>query len=132
MKKYIDNWMYGVGIGMIFYLITLTLSGMGAQGRQQIFVTMVCSGMMGLLNGLFDGESRPSLVKVFWHFLGIFGIITAMLVANGWLIIWSTPLAFGKFFLYFMLIYLIIWSIAYQIERRKIQRINENLRKKSR
>lgn len=130
MKKYVDYWMYGVGIGMFWYLLALQIWNVGGQGFSQILVTVIGSGLMGLSGLIYDNEGRPAFWQSLLHFILILSIVLGMTTLNGW-VAWDKLSYIGIFVVQFLIIYLIVWTILYQVEKAKIRRINEKLRKKS-
>lgn len=130
MKKYVDYWTYGVGTGMVWYLFSLFFWNMAEQTSQQILVTVIGSGFMGLSALIYQSEGRPPLWKSLIHFTLIFTIVLIMTSLNGW-VAWSDWSVIASFAIEFLVIYLIVWTVIYQLEQAKIRRINENLRKKA-
>lgn len=129
MKKIIDTWMYGVGIGMFWYVLSLLIWKVPGQGTGQIMVTLICSGLMGLSAFIYDNKTKSLLFKTTLHFLVIFALVWLMQALNGW----SVTIDLGTFlffFIEFAVIYLLTWCFIYSIEKRKIAKINEKLRKK--
>lgn len=129
MKKYVDSWMYGVGIGMFWYLLELLFWRVESQGVSQILVTAIGSGFLGLSGRIYESDDRPLLKTSLLHFVMILSIILVMTSLNGWLE-WSNLSRFAAFFLQFIVIYAVIWVVIYAIEKQKVARINEKLRKK--
>ncbi|MFC3927318.1 DUF3021 domain-containing protein [Streptococcus caprae] len=128
MKKYVDYWMYGVGIGMVWYLFSLLVWNIAGQSSQQILVTVIVSGFMGLSARIYESDGRPPLYKSIVHFIAILILVVIMTSLNGW-IAWTNLSVLGIFLVQFLVIYLVIWTSIYLIEKHKIKRINENLRK---
>lgn len=131
MKKYVDCWMYGVGIGMFWYLLALQIWSVGGQGFTQILVTVIGSGLMGLSALIYENGGRPAFWQSLLHFSLILTIVLGMTTLNGW-VDWSNLSYIGIFVVQFLVIYLIIWTVVYHMEKTKVRRINENLRKKGR
>ena len=129
MKKYVDSWMYGVGIGMIFYLLTLLIWSVPGQTIYQMAVTVIFSGVMGLASLVYDSLPTSDFYKRIVHFSLIFACVMAMVLLNGWLDIKDMSML-ALIFLEFLLIYLMISGIVYLTEKQKIKKINEKLRKK--
>ncbi|MFA9414396.1 MULTISPECIES: DUF3021 domain-containing protein [unclassified Streptococcus] len=129
MKKYLDCWMYGVGVGMFWYMFSLWFWEIPSQSWQQVLVTVIGSGLMGLSALIYDDNhnSRPTLIKTLVHFMVIFALALGMMGFNGWIDVSNLTMLLS-FFLEFVVIYLVIWGIIYTIEKQKVQRINNHLR----
>lgn len=131
MKKYFDCWMYGVGIGMFWYMFSLWFWEIPSQSWQQVLVTVLGSGLMGLSSLIYGEkhENRPTLGKTLVHFTVIFMLTLGMMNLNGWIDVSNLTILLS-FFLRFIVVYLLIWGITYTLEKRKIQRINNHLKQK--
>lgn len=131
MKKYVDYWMYGVGIGATWYVANLFFWKIAEQTTSQILVTLFFSGLMGLSALIYELEKGSELVKTSLHFGVALALVAGMTSLNSW-VDWTADLGFlFGFLIQFGLTYLAIWTLLYLLNRQQIKRINENLRKKA-
>lgn len=130
MKKLFDCFAYGVTIGSAIYLTQLLFWNIAEQTSQQVLVTVLFSGLMGLSALIYEQPKGSDLAKTALHFVVILALVAGMTSINGW-VNWTADFGFLLGFLtQFILIYLTIWTSLYLLNRHRIKQINENLRKK--
>lgn len=126
MKKLINMYIYGIGIGGIIYSFCLFAGGIESQTLSNIVSCLAFSGLMGLASLYYDIESWSFLQKSGCHFLTIALIVFAMNAYNQWL----SPKEYLGFFLEFSLIYIVVWLCIYFLNYRSSQEINKKLRER--
>ncbi|MGT2865542.1 DUF3021 domain-containing protein [Streptococcus fryi] len=127
MKTYWDAWVSGVGLGMMVYVSLLWLSQVHAQGFSQILIVMLGSGMMGLASLIYRIDSWSLLRQSISHLIVILGLVVAMGLMNGWFD--TSQRDFVMVFLgQFILIYLLIWVVAYYLNSKRVKHINAVLK----
>lgn len=128
MKKYSDAVAYGIGFGMLFYVLQLLFLKVEAQTSSQILVVVIGSAVMGLSSLIYQKENWSLLTQGVLHFLGVFAIVNVMAYLNGW---FAFNLSFYLgFVLQFVVIYAIIWLVIYYLQGQKVKQINAHLGKK--
>ncbi|CAM4138160.1 hypothetical protein AT575_08825 [Streptococcus penaeicida] len=127
MKKMINMYIYGIGIGGIIYSFTLLVGGVETQTLSNIVSCLAFSGFMGLASLYYDIEKWSFLQQSACHFLTIALMVFGMNTFNHWL----SPKEYLGFFLEFSLVYLIIWIIIYILNYRSSQEINKKLRERN-
>lgn len=127
MKTYWDAWVSGVGLGMMAYIILLWLSQVHAQGFSQILIVMLGSGLMGLASLIYRIDKWSLFRKSISHLLIILGLVVGMGLMNGWFDM--SQKGFVMLFLgQFILIYLLIWVVAYYLNSKRVKHINAVLK----
>lgn len=127
MKTYWDAWVSGVGLGMMAYIILLWLSQVHAQGVSQILIVMLGSGLMGLASLIYRVDHWSLFRKSMSHLLIILGLVVGMGLMNGWFDM--SQKGFVMLFLgQFILIYLLIWVVAYYLNSKRVKHINAILK----
>ncbi|WEM59555.1 DUF3021 family protein [Streptococcus parauberis] len=104
MKKIINTYIYGIGIGGIIYSLSLLFSDVNSQTISNIVSCLFISGFMGLASLIYDIEKLPFLYKSLIHLISISSLVYLMNIYNGWL----NPNQYLGFFIQFLIIYLII------------------------
>ncbi|MBM7642840.1 DUF3021 domain-containing protein [Streptococcus loxodontisalivarius] len=123
--KVLKSYIIGVGIGQIFYISSLMLFGISSQSLSNIASTAFLSGFMGVASLIYGVKGLSPLSRSLLHFVMILSLATGMVIYNKWL-----PLDYFLGFAFeFTVIYLLIWTLTYLLERRKINRINQTLLK---
>lgn len=127
MKTYWDAWVSGVGLGMMVYVSLLWLSRVHAQGFSQILIVMLGSGLMGLASLLYRIDSWSLLRQSLSHLIVILGLVVGMGLMSGWFDMSQKD--FVMVFLgQFILIYLLIWVVAYYLNSKRVKHINAVLK----
>ncbi len=127
MKTYWDAWVSGVGLGMMAYIILLWLSQVHAQGFSQILIVMLGSGLMGLASLIYRIDKWSLFRQSMSHLLIILGLVVGMGLMNGWFDM--SQKGFVMLFLgQFILIYLLIWVVAYYLNSKRVKHINAVLK----
>lgn len=128
MKKVVNYFMVGVGIGSFLYTLSLLMYGFEPTWENAL-VDWLASGLMGV-SALIDehpkwSEAKKRLLSI----LTIYGLVMGMLLYNAWL-----PLELGYIIsgsLQFLLIYgLIALYFAWQ-NKESVRRINQKLANKA-
>lgn len=125
MKKYSDAIVYGIGFGMLFYLLQLFFLKVEAQSSSQILVVVIGSATMGLSSLIYQKDSWSLLTQGVVHFLAIFALVNLMAYLNGWFT-FNLPF-YLSFVLQFVVIYAIIWLIMYYLQGKRVTQINAHL-----
>ncbi|MEE3699341.1 DUF3021 domain-containing protein [Streptococcus uberis] len=126
MKKIINTYIYGMGIGGILYIISLALSNVQTQTFSNIASCLFFSGLMGLVSLIYDWKKIPFILQNLLHFLGIFLLVYAINYYNGWI----NPDYFVPFFIRFLIIYLIVWLCIYLLNYQTSKEINKKLQER--
>ncbi|ARJ51446.1 DUF3021 domain-containing protein [Staphylococcus lutrae] len=126
MKKIINLYIYGIGIGGIIYSLSLIVGGVETQTVSNIVSCLAFSGFMGIASLYYDIKNWSLLQKSICHFLTIALIVFAMNVYNHWF----SPKEYLGFFLEFSVIYIIIWLCTYFLNYRSSREINKKLRER--
>ncbi|MBM7635225.1 DUF3021 domain-containing protein [Streptococcus saliviloxodontae] len=121
--KIIKSFIIGVGIGQLFYLISIFLAGVQTQTLANMASVALLSGLMGIASLVYDWRQLSLLRQSLFHYVLILALAMIMNLYNHWL-----PLSyFSLFILEFSIIYLIIWSLLYMKTRWTITKINQTL-----
>lgn len=127
MKKLINMYIYGIGIGGIIYSFCLLVGDVETQTLSNIISCLAFSGFMGLASLYYDIEKWSFLKQSFCHFLTIAFIVFGMNTYNHWL----SPREYLGFFLEFSLVYIVVWLCIYFLNYRSSQEINKKLRERN-
>lgn len=126
MKKIINTYIYGIGIGGIIYSLSLLFNDVNSQTISNIVSCLFISGFMGLASLIYDIEKLPFLYKSLIHLISISSLVYLMNIYNGWL----NPNQYLGFFIQFLIIYLIIWAIVFYLNYSTSNTINKKLKEK--
>ena len=127
MKKVLSSFVGGIGIGQVVYIALLYLFQRGDQSPQTILLVALFSGLMGVSRQIYELKSWPLALKTALHFSLIACLVTLANLAMGM----RFTLSLGNLLGYigsFAGLYLLLWTLFYLIERRKLNRINERLK----
>lgn len=125
MKKYSDAIVYGIGFGMVWYLLQLGFLQVEGQRSSQILVVVLVSAAMGLSSLIYTKENWSLLKQVVLHWGMIFGLVNVMGYVNGWLV-FETGF-YVSFFLQFLATYVLIWLVMYYLQGKRVKQINARL-----
>ncbi|KHD44998.1 DUF3021 domain-containing protein [Streptococcus hongkongensis] len=123
MKKIINAYIYGIGIGGIIYSACLLLSDVTTQSISNIVSCLLISGFMGIASLIYNLEQIPFIYQNVIHFISISGLVFLMNSYNGWL----SKEDYLSFFIQFFIIYLIVWIIVSYLNYSKTSIINKKL-----
>ncbi|MGT2771902.1 DUF3021 domain-containing protein [Streptococcus marimammalium] len=130
MKKYWTHYIFGIGIGMIIYILCLLVFKIPVQTVQQIIITVVLSGFIGLASLFYEIERWSFLQKSLSHLTVVFLIVFAMNYFNHWVDFGSNIGVYLGFIIQFFIIYFAISFIMFLISKKQVQEINDKLKKK--
>lgn len=123
MRKLISYFVIGMGIGQIFYLTLLSFMGVSTQTFNNMLSVSILSGFMGLASLVYSWEKLAPLYQRSLHILLIFGLVTAMMLFNGWFL----QVNFLSFATEFFAIYAVITLGIIWYERSYVQKINKKI-----
>ncbi|MBJ8349960.1 MULTISPECIES: DUF3021 domain-containing protein [Streptococcus] len=130
MKKYWNHFIFGIGIGMIIYILFLLVFKTPVQTVQQIIITVVLSGFIGLASLFYEIERWSFLQKSLSHLTVVFLIVFAMNYFNHWVDFGANLGVYLGFIIQFFIIYFAISFIMFLISKKQVQEINDKLKKK--
>ncbi|MGL6299833.1 DUF3021 domain-containing protein [Streptococcus iniae] len=128
MKKIINAYIYGIGVGGIIYMLSLLASDVKTQTISNIVSCLIFSGFMGVVSMIYHLEKLSFMIKTSLHFVGISIIVFGMNYYNNWLKMEH----FSGFFLNFIVIYLLVWLMIFLLNYHSSRLINQKLAKKKR
>lgn len=123
MRKLISYFVIGMGIGQIFYLTLLSFMGVSTQTLTNMLSVSILSGFMGLASLVYSWEKLAPLYQRSLHILLIFGLVTVVMVFNGWF----SQVHFISFATEFFAIYAVITLGIIWYERSYVQKINKKI-----
>ena len=119
MKTIVSNILSGIRTGSLVYLLVLLFnvqkSPVSKSNIVSIFIMSACIGVISLI---FESERFSFLKLLIIHFL-----VSVMMIYNGWADILVLP----RFWIDFILIYIIIWGGVRLDIYLKTQKINQVL-----
>ncbi|KRK34516.1 DUF3021 domain-containing protein [Loigolactobacillus bifermentans] len=121
MQKLLRYTIRGIGYGSFAYLLTLLLFHI--QIRPTVASTLsvwLISAGIGWLSFLFESDRLPFWLIILLHCLGTLGLITLMMLYNGW----SCDL---RYLGIFAVIYAIVWVVVRLNQHLKVTEINQAL-----
>lgn len=121
--KLVKASLLGIGIGEVFYLCFLYLTGAEVQKLSQMVVVAICSACMGL-SSLVYALNLGLRYRQMLHLSLIFLWVSLMMWLNGWF----TEVNLLSFLIEFLGIYLLISFATFQYEKKKLEKINQKLR----
>ncbi|MBF7094746.1 DUF3021 domain-containing protein [Streptococcus sp. HF-1907] len=126
MKKLINSFIVGVGIGDLISCLLLASSHVGTLSLANVFSVAIFSGIIGIISYiLFDWMDAPLQRKLLIHFIVVMGIIYAMYHFNDWIV--GNPLiAICRF----AVIYGLIWLFVRYMIHQRISKINQKLQER--
>lgn len=130
MKKYWNHFVFGIGFGMIIYILCLLVFKIPVQTVQQIIITVVSSGFIGLASLFYEIERWSFLQKSLSHLTVVFLIVFAMNYFNHWIDFGANLSIYLGFIIQFSIIYFSISFIMFLISKKQVQEINDKLKKK--
>lgn len=130
IKKLVRNSFNGVAYGSFAYLLVLLFkiqTTIPTTGN--IISVLVMSVGIGWVSLIFEFEQFPFLIEILLHFLGTLTLVITMMYFNSWNLS-------GKFWISFVLLYVIFWIIIrirryLQIEKVNLAIQNRRLNKKN-
>ncbi|AVM72045.1 DUF3021 domain-containing protein [Streptococcus mutans] len=124
MKTIVSNILSGIRTGSLVYLLVLLFnvqkSPVSKSNIVSIFIMSACIGVISLI---FESERFSFLKLLIIHFWVTLGLVSAMMIYNGW----ADILALPRFWIDFILIYIIIWGGVRLDIYLKTQKINQVL-----
>lgn len=128
MKQLVKNIFLGIAIGSIINTFFSLLFTQGTV-QQQILLLLLFSATMGAIPTIYQIEKLSLLAKAFIHAVSGFILFLFVAFIGQWFpfklgIIASASLSF-------FLIFFLIWTLFYFVEKKKLQTINQNLPKKT-
>ncbi|MHC5249901.1 DUF3021 domain-containing protein [Enterococcus sp. LJL90] len=127
IKKILSRFFAGVIFAAIIFA-TLRLFQIQTEPLSvgNVVSVLFLGGCSGQLTGIFDLEINFSLALLL-HFLCTMLLAIFIFMVNGWqdLLLEDGLTAFG----YFFISYLFVWLVLKMLQRRKISKINRQLRK---
>ena len=127
-QKILNYFVKGMGFGAIIYLLIMGMISTSAMDTdfslKSILVVFICSGLIGELSFLFQTD-LSYLVALGIHLVGTFILFSIMMMFNHWTVNWQTLVIF-------VLAYIVIWIIIRLTQERDINRINQQIKKRSR
>lgn len=127
--KIIKRFIIGMFFGAVVFgsIVLLGLHDRNVITAKTIINLLFFSGCMGELTAIFsiDINFLPALA---WHFVGTLTLSLLMFIFNGWSDLLMNNL--GNYILGFLITYIVIWQITRLDQRRKINRINQQLHRR--
>lgn len=126
MKKLINSFIVGVGIGDLISCLLFASSHVGTLSLANVFSVAIFSGIIGIISYiLFDWMDAPLQRKLLIHFIVVMGMIYAMYHFNDWIV--GNPLiAICRF----AVIYGLIWLFVRYMTHQRISKINQKLQER--
>lgn len=127
LNRIIKYFLIGIGFGSFFLLcVQLSYSQIVEISRNEFFVVILASGLIGLYSHLFHSEKINFLVAEIFHFILTLG--TVLLVAYLFYNVtnWKHYLII---FLVFIIIYVITWLVIILFTNHEIEQVNKKLDK---
>lgn len=130
-KTTLKFFLEGVEIGSAIYLIVLLIGlQSSAPTSKNIASVMIMGGLTGLCSWLFTTERISFLTAFVIHFFITFGLVTIMMVVNGWLI-WNSLTFWTELIILYLIVYVIAWTLVRIGGYTKLKRINAMLKKRN-
>ncbi|EHJ51940.1 DUF3021 domain-containing protein [Streptococcus macacae] len=124
MKKIMNAILSGVRTGGLVYLLVLLFDVQKSSvSKSNIISVLIMSACIGVVNLIFESDRFSFLQLLIIHFLIILGLVSAMMIYNGW----GYLLTLFRFWFDFILIYFIIWCFVRLDIYLKTQKINRAL-----
>ena len=124
MKKVVNYFVVGVGIGSFLYILSLLMYGFEPTWENAM-VDWLASGLMGVSSLIYEHPKWTERKKRIVSMLVVYTLVMAMLLFNAWL-----PLELGYIIggsLQFLLIYGLIALYFYWQNKESVRRINQKL-----
>lgn len=125
MKKIVEAYLIGVGIGALMYVLAIWLAKAETQTLSNITSCVLSSGFIGIASLIYENERLSPVLKTVIHFSSVFLIVMGMNFYNHW----TSPSHLFIFFLEFLVVYMIIWTFFYGMEKHRIAAINKKIEK---
>lgn len=127
MKKVFSAMLSGLRTGSLTYLLVLLFDIQKSPvSKSNIISILVMSAAIGLVSLIFESERFSFLLLLIVHCSVTLGLVSAMMVYNGW----QDVLLHPRFWLEYFLIYVIIWCFVRLDIYLKTQKINQALSKR--
>ncbi|MGT2949421.1 DUF3021 domain-containing protein [Streptococcus devriesei] len=127
MKKVFSAMLSGLRTGSLTYLLVLLFDIQKSPvSKSNIISILVMSAAIGLVSLIFESERFSFLLLLIVHCSVTLGLVSAMMVYNGW----QDVLLHSRFWLEYFLIYVIIWCFVRLDIYLKTQKINQALSKR--
>ena len=124
MKKIVVSMLEGLRTGSLAYLFVLAFRIQESQvTTANIISILLMSALIGLFTLLFEVENFSYLLQLTIHFFLTLIVVCVMMIYNGWADILVLP----RFWIDFILIYIIIWGGVRLDIYLKTQKINQVL-----
>lgn len=124
MKKVFSAMLSGLRTGSLTYLLVLLFDIQKSPvSKSNIISILVMSAAIGLVSLIFESERFSFLLLLIVHCSVTLGLVSAMMVYNGW----QDVLLHPRFWLEYFLIYVIIWCFVRLDIYLKTQKINQAL-----
>lgn len=102
----------------------ITISG--AELRYQIIIATLLGAAIGPLSLLFNTERLPFIAQLIVHFISV----TLFVFTAGHFGDWFVHFGMKNVFVSEVIIYTIVWSTLYMLEKRDIEQINAAIQKR--
>ena len=116
-------------IMLILHLCNVDTTSNGLDIFKGIISTCIMAFIIAGISNIYQVESLSLMSKIMIHALSLYLVYLVFYLLNDWII--KDLKVIGIFSLIFFSGYIVIWIIIYIIERKKIQELNEKLKKKS-
>ncbi|WP_433773003.1 DUF3021 domain-containing protein [Bacillus wiedmannii] len=133
IDRVINKIVFGLGMAMIYSLLFLWIgyvNGMETVETKTLITYLVTANVIGLIfsfaSSIFEKEEWSILKQTMIHFIILLGTFLPIAIWIGWV-----PNRFGPIFVWigsFTVIYFIIWFVMTLYWKRKIEKLNHQLR----
>ncbi len=133
IDRVINKIAFGLGMAMIYSLLFLWIgyvNGMETVETKTLITYLVTANVIGLIfsfaSSIFEKEEWSILKQTMIHFIILLGTFLPIAIWIGWV-----PNRFGPILVYigsFTVIYFIIWFVMTLYWKRKIEKLNHQLR----
>ena len=124
MKTIFSNILSGILTGSLVYLLVLLFNVQKSPvSKSNIVSIFIMSACIGIISLIFESERFSFLKLLIIHFWVTLGVVSAMMIYNGW----AFNLVRAEFWLDFIVIYILIWLFVRLDIYLKTKKINESL-----
>lgn len=114
----------GLGYGAACYLCILAFANPGvAPTKTGVISVFILSGLIGILSMIFRTD-LPLTIAIAIHLIGTFILFLIMALINNWIVNLET-------IIFFILTYVIIWTICFLEQKRSLHKINERIKSRN-
>ncbi|MGT2832195.1 DUF3021 domain-containing protein [Streptococcus halotolerans] len=124
MKKVIDYFMMGVGIGSIIYILCLLLYGFEPTWENAL-IDWLASGLMGVSSLIYDHPKWSAFKKRLLSMLSVYLLVMGMLFYNAWLpfeVAYIIGASVQFLFIYGIIVFYFSWQ-----NKDSVRKINQKL-----